>query len=156
MGRFQGGADPGARVLVPLLRARRRARIDRLVITHPHPDHYGGVAALAARFPIREVWDTGQAGDEDPDGMWSRALRSLGEHAPILGPSELCDHRTTHGGATIEVLWPCPAFDPGWDANDNSLVLRITYGERTILLLGDAEAHAESELLARGSRGRST
>lgn len=152
-GAFAAGADPGVRVLVPLLRARRRSRIDRLVITHPHPDHYGGVAALAARFPIREVWDSGQAADEDPGGAWAQALASLGAHAPILGPRALCDHPREHEGARIEVLWPCPAFDPGWDANDNSLVLRITYGARTLLLLGDAEAHAEAALLARGLRG---
>lgn len=152
-GAFQGGADPGARVLVPLLRARRRTRVDRLVVTHPHPDHYGGVAALAAQFPIDEVWDSGQALDEEPDGTWSRALRALGMRARVLPPASLCDHPRIEGGARIEVLWPCPGFDPGWDANDNSLVLRITYGGRTLLLLGDAEAHAEQALLARGLRG---
>ncbi len=152
-GAFETGADPGARVLVPLLRARRRARIHRLVITHPHPDHYGGVAAIAARFPIDEIWDSGQAPDEDPDGSWSRALASLGAHARVLAPRALCEHPREHAGARIEVLWPCPAFDPGWDANDNSLVLRITFGSRTLLLLGDAEAHAEAALLARGLRG---
>ena len=152
-GAFGEGADPGARVLVPLLRARRRARIDRLVITHPHPDHYGGVAALMARFSIMEIWDSGQARDEDPGGMWSSELRSLGRHAPIRSPRALCGHPREHAGARIEVLWPCPTFDPGWDANDNSLVLRITFGERTLVLAGDAEAHAEAELLARGLRG---
>lgn len=149
-GAFQGGADPGARVLVPLLRARRRARVDRLVITHPHPDHYGGVAALSARFPIGAVWDSGQADDEDPSGTWARALGMLGH---VSTPRDLCGEPRDHAGARIELLWPCPAFDPGWDANDNSLVLQITYGRRRLLLLGDAEAHAESELLARGLRG---
>ena len=148
-GAFHGGADPGARVLVPLLRARRRTRVDRLVITHPHPDHYGGAMALAARFPIDEVWDSGQARDEDPDGTWSSMLRSFDR---VLDPSSLCRARDV-GGVRIEVLWPYPRFDPGWDANDNSLVLRVTYGARSILLAGDAEAHAESALLAAGLRG---
>lgn len=152
-GAFQGGADPGARVLVPLLRARRRARIDRLVVTHPHPDHYGGVAALAARFPIDEVWDSGQALEEDPTGAWARALGGLGRRARVEDPRTLCDRPVVRGGARLELLWPCPAFDPGWDANDNSIVLRITYGTRSFLLMGDAEAHAESALLARGLRG---
>jgi len=143
-GAFRGGADPGSRVLVPLLRARRRTRVDRLVITHPHPDHYGGAAALAGRFPIGEVWDSGQARDEDPDGMWSSMLRSFDR---VLDPGSLCGAHE-EGGASIEVLWPCPRFDPGWDANDNSLVLRVTYGRRSILMSGDAEA-----LLARGLRG---
>lgn len=152
-GAFGASADPGARVLVPLLRARRRARIERLVVTHPHPDHYGGVAALAAAFPIGDVWDDGQATFEDPEGAWARRLRALGQRATLHDPADLCGRPREHAGARIEVLWPCPAFDAGWDANDNSLVLRVTFGGRTLLLLGDAEAHAESALLARGLRG---
>jgi competence protein ComEC len=71
----------------------------------------------------------------------------------VLGPAALCDRPRSYGGARIEVLWPCPRFDPGWDANDNSLVLRITFGTRTVLAMGDAESHAEASLLARGLRG---
>ncbi|MFO0681792.1 MAG: DNA internalization-related competence protein ComEC/Rec2 [Sandaracinus sp.] len=150
-GAFGESLDPGARVLVPLLRARRRGRVDVLVITHPHPDHYGGVAALAAGFPIDEVWDDGQASDEDPTGTWASTLRTFG--ARVRGPRDLCEAPREAGGAQIEVLWPCPAFDPGWDANDNSLVLRLRYAGRTLVLLGDAEAHAEQELLAHGLEG---
>jgi competence protein ComEC len=45
-GAVGAGIDPGAAAIVPLLAARRRERIDLLVITHPHPDHYGGVRAV--------------------------------------------------------------------------------------------------------------
>jgi competence protein ComEC len=152
-GSFDGGSDPGARVIVPLLRARRRTRIDRLVVTHPHPDHYGGVASVVRRFAIGEVWDSGQADAEDPHGVWASLLHGLAHTSRVLHPTDLCDRPREHGGARIEVLWPCPSFDPGWDANDNSIVLRITYGARTFVLMGDAEAHAEHALLARGLQG---
>src|SRR5262249_62192309 len=56
-----GGVDPGAAVLLPLLQARRRTQLDIAVLTHPHPDHYGGFGALVGALPIRELWDTGQA-----------------------------------------------------------------------------------------------
>jgi competence protein ComEC len=49
----------------------------------------------------------------------------------------------------VKLLSPCPAFVPERGANDNSLVLRVTLGARAFLLTGDAEAAAESELLAR-------
>jgi competence protein ComEC len=59
------------------------------------------------------------------------------------------------GPATIEVLGPCPAFVPHRDANDNSLVLRISFGERAVLLTGDAEHLEEAELIrAHGPRLR--
>ncbi len=148
-----GGVDPGAEALVPVLRARRRERIDTLVITHPHPDHYGGVAAIAERMPIGEVWDSGQAEGEEPDGTWATALGELGREARVRHPADLCGHPISRGGATLEVLAPCPSFDPGWDPNDNSLVVRLRFGERTFLLLGDAERHEESELARLGILG---
>jgi competence protein ComEC len=125
--------------------------VDTLVVTHPHPDHYGGVRALAAAFPVRELWDDGQAGAEDPHGAWSTTLQTL--DARVLRPELLCGLPRERGGARIEVLWPCPGFDPGWDANDNSLVLRVTFGRRVLLLMGDAEAHAERALVRRGMHG---
>ncbi len=144
---FGSRRDPGLEAIVPVLSARRRARIDVAVITHPHPDHYGGFAGVASRVVIGELWDSGQARDESADGAWRRGHRGL--LVPVHDPETLCGAPRVHGGARIEVLWPCPRFDVGYDANDNSLVLRITYGRRSFLLLGDAEAHTEAGLASR-------
>ncbi len=148
-----GGPDPGSRVLLPLLRARRRARLDLVVLTHPHPDHYGGLAALLGQVEIGELWDNGQAeGEAELQASSGEAARLL-QHARALGvrvrrPAELCGRAIAAGAARIRVLAPCPRYDPGYDPNDNSIVLRIDYGRRSLLFTGDAEAHAESVLLA--------
>jgi competence protein ComEC len=144
---FGSRRDPGLEAIVPVLRARRAPRIDVAVITHPHPDHYGGFAGVASRIPIGELWDSGQAAEEAPGGAWAR--RHAGLLVPIHTPETLCDRPRERGGARIEVLWPCPRFDPGFEANDNSLVLRVTFGRRRLLLLGDAEAATERALVSR-------
>jgi competence protein ComEC len=150
-----GGPDPGERALLPLLAARRRERIDIAVITHPHPDHYGGLRALLSRIPIGEVWDSGQAEAEHELDATSAEMASLlgvarSRGVGVLGPRQLCGRPRWAGAARIDVLWPCPHHDPGFDANDNSLVLRITFRERSVLFVGDAEAHAESTLASSG------
>ena len=52
------------------------------------------------------------------------------------------------GGARVEVLAPCPTFSSDRGPNDNSFVLRVSYGRRSLLLVGDAQREEESLLLA--------
>jgi len=59
-----GGRDPGR-----IHRAAREAgltRIDHLITTHFHMDHFGGAAELSALIPIGTVWDNGLP-DTNPD-----------------------------------------------------------------------------------------
>ncbi|HBQ10934.1 MAG TPA: DNA internalization-related competence protein ComEC/Rec2 [Myxococcales bacterium] len=138
-----GGPDPGARVLVPLLRARRRSRVDVLVLSHPHPDHYGGMHALLEEVEIGEIWDSGQADVEQPEG----AAAGLLAGRRVRHPPELCQGPRAFGRAVVRVRWPCPDFDAGWGPNDNSLVLEIAHGEHRFLFTGDIEAHGEAGVL---------
>jgi competence protein ComEC len=155
----QGGADPGERALLPLLAARRRDRLDIVVLTHPHPDHYGGLSALIETLPISELWDTGQATAEADLQGTSTAAQALLDRAQSRGtklmrPENLCGPERRFGEATIQVIAPCPSFDPGFDANDNSFVLRIDYAGRSLLFAGDIEGHAERKLVATNARIR--
>ncbi len=144
----RGGPDPGAHAIVPLLRARRRSAVDVLVITHPHPDHYGGAKAVLASARVREVWDGGQGRAEEPDGEASRLLTDAQRRGTrLVGPETLCGAPRAFGAARVEVLWPCPHFDTLLEPNDNSLVLRVTMGAHTLLLAGDVEREAERALV---------
>lgn len=141
--------DPGKRVVLPVLRARRRAHIDIMVLSHPHPDHFGGLLSVAETLPVTEFWDTGQGEQEGAGPEYRQLLKTLrGRGTQIKRPAELC--RPTEevlGGALLRVLGPCPRAVPGRNANDNSLVLRLRYGERSVLFTGDAEQEQEQELL---------
>jgi competence protein ComEC len=156
-GGFVGSpVDPGRAVVQPMLRVRRRQRVDIVVLSHPHPDHFGGLASALRGVAVGEFWDSGQGEVEGAGPVYAALLSELrARGVPILRPAELCGRPRAQGGATIELLAPCPGFVPRRDANDNSLVLRVTYGVRAVLLTGDAEREEEAELLrARGSRLR--
>ena len=140
------------RVILPLLAARRRGHVDVFVLTHGHPDHYGGLEALLdAGVPIRELWLNRQSEQEAPGESVSRIIRRARDSGTrIFYPSELCGRPRLFAHAVAQVLAPCPGYDSGYDLNDNSLVLRIQYGRHRLLFTGDVEALAEHGLLRLG------
>lgn len=137
------GFDPGQRVILPLLRARRVSRIDIVLITHPHPDHYAGLTSVLAESKVGEIWDSSY-----PAGQQYQRLLQTGPR--VRHAEELCKAYPAGGpeqsGYLLEVLGPCPS-SPELDANDNSIVLRISARGRRFLFTGDAEAAQEAQLV---------
>ena len=129
--RWPGRFDPGARDVIPALAELGVSRLDLVVLTHPHPDHAGGLLSVLDRVPVGELWMT-----EDPDPIASQ-IRAHAK-APIKPP-----HETEISGVRIEVH---SHYQPGRSINDNSIVLRLVHADVAVLLAGDVEALAESEL----------
>lgn len=136
-GSVGGGPDPGARAVVPLLRDLGVRRLAAVFVSHPHPDHVLGLAAVAAAMPIDLVFSNGDAGDGE-----ARAL--LARLAPVtLLPGD----GWSRAGVRFDVLG---GERETFASNDASLVLRVVYGETTFLLPGDLEAAGEAAAVARG------
>jgi len=148
-GGFVGSpVDPGKAVVLPVLRARRRNRLDIAVLSHPHPDHFTGLASALAEVEVGEFWDTGQGEAEGAGPVYAELLRSLrARGVPVYHPDDLCGHPRALGGAILRLLAPCPSFTPHRGANDNSIVISVTFGSRRFLFTGDAEQDEERELL---------
>jgi len=152
----QGGRHPAGREIIRLLRERRRARIDRLIITHGHPDHFGALPQLLDEIDVGQLWVNGQLLAEESDGTMQRLLviaRSRGTEVRFV--QDVCGSHSDIGGAYLAVLWPCPRYDPELDLNDNSIVLRVSFGAHSFLFTGDLEAEAERRLLHQGRLSKS-
>lgn len=139
--------DIGERVIAPFLRSRRRSALLAVVVSHPHPDHFSGLRTGLTGVSVRELWDTGQAEREGTADGYRDIMAALRQQGTtVLGPERLCG---THerAGVRFDILWPCPDADPIRGPNDNSWVIRLSYGARSILFVGDAEHLAEEALL---------
>ena len=123
-----------ARDVVPALAELGIRRLDVAVLTHPHPDHAGGLLIVLDRMPVGELWMTPER-DSIASAVRARAAQ---RGVPVGEP-----HDMVLGGVRIEVS---SRFAAGWSLNDNSIVLHIVHGEVGVLLAGDVEALAEADL----------
>jgi DNA internalization-related competence protein ComEC/Rec2 len=139
-----GTFDIGEHVVSPFLWNKGIKKIDRLVLTHPHPDHLNGLAAVARNFSIGEFWE----GTPAPEDARYRALREELGGVPVRGVGRGFNHNL--GGVDIAVLAPAETSGAKAPGNDSSIVLRLIYGSTAFLLTGDIGRDVEREILAAG------
>jgi competence protein ComEC len=120
-----------------------------MILSHPHPDHFLGLVSVIRAVEVGELWDTGQGEAHGAGPEYAKLLAVARQRGVrIRRPNELCGVRNLPGGARLRVLAPCPSFLSERGANDNSFVLKLEYGRRSFLLMGDAEEALEHDLAA--------
>ena len=138
--------DIGEDVVAPYLWDRGIRTVDVIAISHAHDDHIGGIPALVSDFRPREIW-TGATPDSPT--WWLVRQRASQVGAKIVAMQ--AGGRFTLGGGSFEVLAPPADYIPLDEPKNNpSLVLRLSYGERSFLLTGDVERPIEREMLDAG------
>lgn len=107
-------------------------RIDYIFLSHTHSDHAGGLDALCEAFDVGELCYVDQAPILDGKGN-EPTMRAL-----------TAGSTTEIGGVKLTVLGPISVNE---NENNNSMILRLDYGERSFLFAGDAEEEEESAVL---------
>lgn len=144
-------SDPATSAIIPFLCHRGVTRLDRLFVSHPNLDHFGGVPTMLDRIPTGPMMLNDCFDDLSPPRSASAyLLQLLGDRSHTVEVFNTGRRRWTEGEAEFEVLWPDAVCDSTLSANDSSTVLRIRYAGRSILFTGDIEKRAQLELLRRG------
>lgn len=126
--------------IVDLCKQLGVTRIDRVVNTHPHEDHLGGFREVIKEIEVGELWI---CFPEDINNHMKSAVNAA-NRAGIPIKTYADGDVLTLGGATIEV-WKLEGKIG--EMNDCSAQMKVTFGERTMLLAADLQQNGQQKMV---------
>ena len=149
-----GGADP--LLMTRLLGERMRftdRHLDIVAATHPNSDHIGGLVQVLERYDVGAVLERRIEYESATHQAWERAVREEETGGAMVIEARAGQVIALDRDVLVEVLGPPSELLRGTesDADNASLVLRLVYGEVSMLLTGDIFAEEERALVARGA-----
>lgn len=113
-------------------------KIDLLIITHPHADHLAGCIPILKTIKVLDVLDNGEMAKTKIYQEYSNILKSIPKRAART------DDIFTFGKMKIMVIHSDMNSS---NVNDNSVVVKATFGNISFMMTGDCEKDCENEIL---------
>ncbi len=118
--------------------------IDAIIITNPDQDHISGFLDVLKFYKVGEVFESGTWSD-------SKIYQNLEDEIKSKNIPDILAKRGMRldlgGGAVLDILFPDRDVS-GWQTNDGSVVAKLTYGNTSIMLTGDATKLSERIVLS--------
>ena len=128
-------------------------KLDRVILTHPHADHIGGIERLIkdGKLKIKEIDDNGMTSTSKIYKNYMNAAEAAGISIGHLKDGDVLDFG---GGVKFKVFYPTEQLVTAGakknykhDPNNESIVGMLTYKNFSMLFTGDAEKKVENDLL---------
>lgn len=139
---IDGGGRFSSSFVVSYLKQQGVDQFDLIALSHYDEDHMSGEIGVLTVFPVETILLPSYEGEGDLYQSFSRA--AISSSAQIQHPAFGSEYQL--GDAVVEVVGPLRS--DYLLENDRSLALRITYGEVTCLICGDAEQTAEMDMVS--------
>ncbi len=142
--------DMGARVIAPYLLRKKIRSVDTLILSHPNSDHLNGLIYIAEHFNVKTVWTNGET---RTTSGYQNFLKIITRKHLNLPDFRQLDRRQQINGVDFCFLYPPTDFvaqkahDKWRNTNNNSLVVKVSFGHISFLFPGDIMAEAEKELI---------
>ncbi|MFA4906195.1 MAG: DNA internalization-related competence protein ComEC/Rec2 [Candidatus Margulisiibacteriota bacterium] len=144
--------DAGRRYVLPFLHKKGINKLDIVVLTHPHDDHVGGLPSVLKDLPVGLIFDSGQAHTSRAYLNFLQIIDQKKIPYKLGRAGQVID---LGGGVKGEILNPQEPFIEESALNNNSIVIRLTYGKFAAMLTGDMEREGERRVLSMGTVVRS-
>jgi len=112
-------------------------------MTNPDQDHIGGFSDVLEVYQVGSFFEPGTINDSKTFQNLKYEIKNK-EIPDILAKRGM--RLNLGGGAVIDILFPDrDVFD--WASNDGSIVAKLTYGDTSVMLTGDATVNTEKIIL---------
>jgi len=137
--------------LAQFLAEKKVTRIDHVLLTHPHSDHYNGLNYVFSNITVGDFYDTRM---DNKGATGDNALRDRVKalNIPAFYPAPDDHLAWGNGGLDVKVFNSChePVESSKSNAINNcSITLKISYQNTSLLLTGDTQNDAETRLVER-------
>lgn len=138
---IDGGDAEDSSLIYSYLRDHGITHLKYIIATHPDEDHIGG---LAGALNYADAENAFCSTTEYDNKAFSSLIKYLGDvslEVPEAG------NEFSLGNAECLIVGPVQESE---DSNNNSLVIKVTYGDTSFLFAGDAEEEEEQDILQSG------
>jgi beta-lactamase superfamily II metal-dependent hydrolase len=145
-----GPYSAGNSVLAQFLSEKNITKIDHVVLTHPHSDHYKGLQYVFSNIKVDNFYDTrmNNTGTSADEALRAQA-KDLGVNLVYPAPGDSLSWGP--GGIGAKVFNSCPEpvqSGSGNAINNCSITIKVSYQGTSALFVGDAEADVEAEMVS--------
>ena len=146
---IDGGKPEKSSYIYAWLQQHGLSYLDVIVATHVDADHIGGLSGALNYASVGTAYCPVTTGTTETFQSFVKYLAQRGKQitVPIAGETFAL------GGAQVQILGPLHRAE---DSNDNSIVLKVSFGATSFLFTGDAERAEEQDLLNAGVNLQST
>ena len=137
---IDGGNVEDGQLVVSYLKQMGVETIDRVVCSHAHEDHVGGLPAVLSVFDAGKVYAPVTEYDTKVFRNFVEKAEDRAGEITVPAPGD----QFTLGSATCTVLGPVQEYE---DPNNTSIILKVSYGESDFLFTGDMEVTAENDMI---------
>ncbi len=146
---IDGGKPEKSSYIYAWLQQHGLSYLDVIVATHVDADHIGGLSGALNYASVGTAYCPETTGTTETFQSFVKYLAQRGKQITVPTAGETF----ALGGAQIQILGPLHRAE---DSNDNSIVLKVSFGATSFLFTGDAERAEEQDLLNSGVNLQST
>ncbi|MBE6770764.1 MAG: MBL fold metallo-hydrolase [Ruminococcaceae bacterium] len=146
---IDAGENGHETTVINYLRSLGVEKLDYIIASHQHSDHIGGLPEVIDEFGMDKIIMPRLTEAQTPTNSTYTAFLKAIQASDAKVISSKVGASYTLGSATFDILGP--VSNDAEDINNMSVVVKLTYGEKTFLFTGDAEKEEEREILATGA-----